>query len=120
MGHYLAEQNGKSGERYILGNKDMSLKEILQLLSKITGIPAPKIQIPYPIALTAAYFDFFIKGKLLGKEPGIPLEGVKMAKKKMFFDSSKAIRELGLPQTPVDIALKKAVDWFHENGYVKK
>jgi len=119
-GHWLAEQKGKSGERYILGNKNMSLKEILDLLSKLTGMPCPKIKIPYPIALTAAYCDYVLSGIILRKEPRIPFEGVKMAKKKMFFDSSKAIRELGLPQTPVEVALEKAVKWFTENGYVKK
>ena len=118
-GHWLAEQKGKSGEKYILGNKNMSLKEILDELSKITGISSPKIKIPYPIALTAAYFDRAISGWILQREPRIPFEGVKMARKKMFFDSSKAIRELGLPQTPVNTALEKAVNWFKENGYVK-
>jgi dihydroflavonol-4-reductase len=118
-GHWLAEQKGKSGERYILGNKNMTLKDILDMLSNITGIPSPKFKIPYPIALFAAYCDYGISGVLLRKEPRIPFEGVKMAKKKMFFDSSKAVRELGLPQTPVDVALKKAVNWFKENNYVK-
>jgi len=118
-GHLLAAEKGRIGEKYILGNRDLTLREIFTLLEKISGIPAPKIRLPYTPILLAAYINDALS-RLTGKEPLIPLNGVLMSKKFMFFDSSKAIRELGLPQTPVIEALTKAVAWFRANGYVRR
>lgn len=118
-GHLLAAEKGKVGERYILGNKNLMLKEILDLLEKITGIPAPKFKIPYWIAYSAGFFTTALSC-LTGKEPAVPLDGVKMAREIMFYDSSKAVRELGMPQSSVESALEKAVRFFKENGYIEK
>lgn len=118
-GHILASEKGKIGERYILGNRDMTLKEILETLQEITGLPAPKFRIPYPIALAAGIVSQFIADHITHSPPAVPLPGVRMAKYKMFFDSSKAVRELGLPQHSVKEALKEAVEWYKENGYVR-
>ena len=114
-GHILAEEKGKPGERYILGNKNMSLKEILLALEKITGIPAPSIKMPYWIAYAAGMACEAVSNMITQKPPAVPLAGVKMAKYFMYFDSSKAIRELGLPQNPVENALIQSVQWFQEN-----
>ncbi|MGH7975780.1 MAG: hopanoid-associated sugar epimerase [Limisphaerales bacterium] len=121
MGHILAAEKGKIGERYILGNADgnWTMREMLLALEKITGIPAPKMKVPYWIALTAAHMDEKISA-ITGKPPKAPLAGVKMAKYKMWFNPAKAIRELGLPQTPPNQALADAVEWFRANGYMKK
>jgi dihydroflavonol-4-reductase len=113
-GHLLALQKGKSGERYILGNQNLSLKQILDELSQITGLRAPARSIPVWIPLSVAWIDETILTKF-GKKPSIPVDGVRMSKQPMYYDASKAIRELGLPQTPIRIALKDAVDWFQEN-----
>jgi dihydroflavonol-4-reductase len=118
-GHILAAEKGRIGEKYILGNRDLTLREIFTLLEEISGIPAPKIRLPHTPILLAAYINEGLS-RITGREPLIPLNGVLMSKKFMFFDSSKAIRELGLPQTPVTEALTKAVAWFRANGYVKK
>jgi len=115
-GHILAERAGRIGEKYILGNTNLTLREIFGLLEQITGIPAPKIRLPYVPILLAAYVNEGI-ARITGKEPLIPLTGVRMAAKFMFFDSSKAVRELGLPQTSVRDALQRAVDWIRKNGY---
>ncbi len=114
-GHILAEEKGKPGERYILGNKNMSLKEILLALEKITGIPAPSIKMPYWVAYAAGLACEVASNLITQKPPAVPLAGVKMAKYFMYFDSSKAIRELGLPQNPVENALSQSVQWFQEN-----
>jgi dihydroflavonol-4-reductase len=116
-GNLLAAEKGRSGERYVLGNQDITLKGILDILEEITGLPAPRFQIPYGVAYGAAQIDTLIFGTILRQEPHIPLEGVKMARKYMYFDSNKAIRELGLPQSPIKDALRRAVDWFRANGY---
>lgn len=116
-GHLLAAARGRVGQKYILGNRDMTLKEILEILAGITGMPAPRVRIPYSVALAAAYGDRLVNEWILRRAPGIPLEGVRMSHKKMFFDASKAVRELGLPQSPVEDALRRAVEWFRENGY---
>ena len=116
-GHILAEEKGKSGERYILGNKNMSLKEILLALEKITGIQAPSIKMPYWVAYAAGLACETVSNLITQKPPAIPLAGVKMAKYFMYFDSSKAIRELGLPQNSVENALSQSVKWFQENRH---
>jgi len=118
-GHILAAEKGGIGEKYILGNRNLTLREIFALLEDISGVPAPKVRLPYTPILLAAYVNQALS-RLTGREPLIPLNGVLMARKFMFFDSSKAIRELGLPQTPVAEALAKAVAWFRANGYVKR
>ncbi|GLI33348.1 hopanoid-associated sugar epimerase [Desulforhabdus amnigena] len=117
QGHLLAMEKGHVGEKYILGNQNLTLEEIFKLLEKISGIPAPRIRLPYVPILILAYVSKALS-VVTRKEPVIPFEGVKMARKYMFFDPSKAVRELGLPQTPVKEALTEAVDWFRENGYV--
>lgn len=118
-GHLLAAEKGRVGEKYILGNRNMTLEEILTTLSELTGKRGPYGKIPYGLVLGIASVNEFVVGKLLRREPGIPLEGVLMAKKKMFFNPSKAVRELGLPQTPVEEALERAVRWFCDHGYAR-
>ena len=112
-GHLLALEKGHTGDRYILGNHNLTLQQILHQLAQITGLPAPKKQIPYWIPYTVAWIDEKILASL-GKKPSIALDGVKMSRQKMFYDSTKAISELGLPQSPIDAALKNAVDWFQQ------
>lgn len=113
-GHLLALEKGKTGERYILGNQNLTLKEILDKLAKITGIPAPKNTVPAWLPLSVAWIDEKILAPL-GKTPSVPLDGVRMSTQKMYYDPSKAVKELGLPQTPIETALKDAVDWFKKN-----
>ena len=117
-GHILAEQKGRVGERYILGNRNMSLREILLTLEKITGRPAPGIQMPYWVAYGAGWVCEIISDFITRKPPAIPLGGVKMAKHKMYFDASKAVRELGLPQHSVEQALEDAVNWMRGRGII--
>jgi dihydroflavonol-4-reductase len=119
-GHLLAADRGKVGERYILGHRNLTLKQIFSILAEITKIPAPRVRLPYRLILPLAYANQWLSNRITKKPPRIPLEGVKMARRHMFFDSSKAIRELGLPQSPIEQALERAVTWFIENGYVKK
>jgi dihydroflavonol-4-reductase len=117
-GHVLAAEKGRVGEKYILGNRDMTLKEIFDALSRLTGIPSPAVRLPHWVPLAAAAVDT-LASRLTGRQPRVPLEGVRMSRHTMFFDAGKAIRELGLPQTPVEEALGRAVAWFRENGYVR-
>jgi len=119
LGHILALKKGKAGERYILGNKNLSFHEILLLLEEITGLKAPGLKLPYSFALIAAYINEIFSDYITGKPPIVPLGGVKMAKYFMYFDSSKAVKELGLPQNPIKKALEDAVSWYREKGYVK-
>lgn len=119
-GHLLAAERGLVGEKYILGNENLTLQQILQLLAELTGRPAPRWKIPYALALGVAYADAALARLLSGREPFVPPVGVKLSRKKMFFAAGKAVRVLNLPQTPVREALHKAVRWFAENGYVKK
>ena len=114
-GHILAEEKGRLGERYILGNKNMSLKEILLALETLTGLKAPRIKMPYWVAYAAGLACEWASDNITHQPPSVPLAGVKMAKYFMYFDPSKAIRELGLPQNPVENALGQAVHWFKEN-----
>ena len=114
-GHLLAEEKGIPGERYILGNKNMSLKEILLALEKITRIPAPSVKMPYWVAWMAGWVSEAVADHITHKPPAVPLAGVKMARYHMYFDASKAVRELGLPQNPVEDALRAAVQWFESH-----
>lgn len=116
-GHLLAAKRGRIGERYILGNRNMTLKQILDALAVITGHPAPRIRLPHAVALAAGYLDEWF-ARLTGKEPSIPIEGVKMSRHRMFVESDKAQRELGYAPSSVEAALERAVRWYEENGYV--
>jgi len=118
-GHILALEKGRVGSRYLLGHQNLTLREILEILARITGIKAPSFNIPIPLAMCAGYVDQFVEGTILGQHPRIPVSAVKAARKFRHFDCSLAVRELGLPQTPVEIAFEKAVNWFKENGYVR-
>lgn len=116
-GHLLALQRGKTGDRYILGNQNLTLKQLLDQLAQLTGMSAPKYTVPAWLPLSVAWIDERILAPL-GKTPDVPLDGVRMARQKMYYDASKAVRELGLPQSPLEKALKDAVDWFVKQGYV--
>ena len=120
-GHILAAEKGRVGERYILGHGagNWTMKEAFDVLAQITGLPAPRFKVPYGVALLAAHISERI-ANVTGKPPKAPLAGVRMAKYKMFFSPAKAIRELGLPQTPPEQALRDAVEWFLDRGYVRK
>lgn len=114
-GHILAWQKGRTGERYILGNRNVTLKEMLDMLANITGKSAPRIAIPHFIPLTAAYVDEMILGRYFGKTPQLSVYSVQMSQKAMYYDAAKAVRELGLPQNPIEDALRKAIEWFQKN-----
>lgn len=120
VGHILAAEKGRLGERYILGNIDgnWTMKDAFAVLAEITGLPAPKFRVPFAVALAAAHVDETIS-RFTGKPPKAPVGGVRMARYKMFFNPAKAVRELGLPQTPPKQALADAVEWFRVRGYVK-
>ena len=117
-GHILAAEKGRVGERYILGNRNLSIKECFSILERITGIPSPKRKVPYFMALTAG----FIRERIIrGSSPSFVLQDVDSAKAGRlywYFDSSKAVRELGFPQTPVEESLKKTIKWFRDNSYI--
>lgn len=118
-GHLLALERGRTGEKYILGNQNLTLEQIFRILEQISAVPAPRVRLPYrPILVLARIFDLL--SRATKREPPFPYEGVRMAAKRMFFDSSKAVAELGLPQTSVETALGDAVTWFRENGYVRR
>jgi dihydroflavonol-4-reductase len=116
-GHLKALEKGRSGERYILGGENLTLKQILDMLGKITGLPSPKIKLPYMFAFAAGVFGEMITGRMLHGEPRATLDTVRMGKKKMFANSYKAERELGWKIVPVEDALRRAVEWFRGNGY---
>jgi dihydroflavonol-4-reductase len=116
-GHVLAAERGRIGERYILGGRNLTLKEMLDMLAVASGRPAPRWKIPYAVAYAAGCVDAGIS-RALGREPQIPLDGVRMSRHKMFVDASKAERELGFAPGPVEGALERAVEWYETNGYV--
>jgi dihydroflavonol-4-reductase len=116
-GHLLVAEKGKIGERYLLGAENLTLKQVLDTLEKITGLSAPTLKIPHGVALGVAYAST-IFSRLIGEEPQIPIEGVKIARHKMFVDCSRAKRELGFQPGPVAAALERAVRWYEGNGYV--
>ena len=118
-GTILAGERGVPGERYILGHQNLTLQQMLRMLAEITGLPAPKVQMPYAAAYLAVGVENLI-ANALHRAPAHPFEGVKMARHKMFFDASKAVNALGLPQSPVQDALARAVEWFRANNYVKQ
>ena len=116
-GHARAFEKGRSGERYILGGENLTLKQILDKLGKITGLPSPRMKLPYVFAFAAGVIDEAITGGILKREPRATVDTVRMGKKKMFATSAKAERELGWRVVPVDDALQRAVEWFRANGY---
>lgn len=117
-GHIAALEKGRSGERYILGGENLSLKQILDKLGKITGLPSPKVKLPYIFAFATGVIDETITGRMLNKEPRATVDAVRMGKKMMFASSAKAEHELGWKVVPVDDALSRAVQWFRTNSYV--
>jgi dihydroflavonol-4-reductase len=117
-GHLLVSERGKIGERYLLGAENLTLKGLLDVLAGITGLRAPGMKIPHGVALGVAYVESAFS-RLIGKEPQIPVEGVRIAQHKMFVDCSRAPRELGFQPGPVASALDRAVRWYQANGYVK-
>ena len=117
VGHLLVAQHGRTGERYLLGAENLTLKGLLDVLAGITGLPAPRMKIPHGVALGVAYVESALS-RMLGREPQIPVEGVKIAQHKMFVDASRAVRELGFQPGSVTAALERAVQWYLANGYV--
>jgi dihydroflavonol-4-reductase len=118
--HADALTRGSPGRRYILGGEDLTLKAILDRMSAISGVPSPRFRIPYHAAATYAFFEEWITGRILGREPRATLEEVRMGRKKMFASSERAQRELGFRVVPVDAALAAAIGWFRANGYAPK
>jgi dihydroflavonol-4-reductase len=116
-GHLLAAERGRIGERYILGGRNLTLKEVLDMLAAISGLRAPRWKFPHAAAYAAAGVDAVVSS-VMGREPQIPLEGVRMARHKMFVDASKATRELGFTPGPIEEALARAVRWYETNGYL--
>ena len=116
-GHVFALEKGMRGERYILGGENLTLKQILDKLAAITGLPSPKVRVPYVMALATGVVDEIVTGRIRGKEPRATIDAVRMGRKKMFVSSAKAERELRWKCEPVDHALRRAVDWFRANGY---
>ena len=117
-GHVAALEKGRSGERYILGGENLTLKQILDKLGMITGLPSPRVKLPYIFAFATGVIDEVITGRMLQKEPRATIDTVRMGAKMMFASSTKAERELGWKIVPVEDALRRAVDWFRANGYV--
>lgn len=118
-GHLLAAERGRVGERYILGNQNLSLRAILELLADLTGLEAPTRRLPHWIPIAYAAVDTTL-ARILPRQPRVALEAARLARYTMFFDPTKAVRELGLPQTPVEAPLGRAVAWFRDNGYVTR
>jgi dihydroflavonol-4-reductase len=116
-GHAAALEKGRSGERYILGGENLTLKQILDRLAAITGLPSPRVRLPYAVALASGIVDTVVTGVMLRREPRVTIDAVRMGRKKMFVSSAKAERELGWKSVSVDDALRRAVQWFHDNGY---
>jgi dihydroflavonol-4-reductase len=118
-GHLAAYERGTAGERYILGNENLSLREMLERLARISGRPAPRLRLPRIVPLAYAGLGEFVLARV-GIAPDVPFESVRMAKQRMFYDSTKAVRELNLPQSSVTAALTDAVRWFTEHGYLAR
>jgi len=116
-GHVMALEKGRPGERYILGGENLTLKQILDKLGAITGLPSPRVKLPYFFAFATGFVDEAITGRVLGREPRATVDTVRMGKKKMFASSDKAARELGWKIVLVEDALRRAVEWFRGNGY---
>ena len=119
-GHVLAMEKGMPGQRYLLGTRNVTLKEVFFMLQELTGRPAPRWRTPYWLAMGAAYLDQLVEGKLLRREPWIPLEGLRVSTAPMYVNCQKAVDELGQPQSSVEAALEKAVHWFNAHGYTSR
>jgi dihydroflavonol-4-reductase len=117
--HALALTTGRPGRTYILGGENLTLKQILDKMSAITGIPSPTVKIPIAVAATYAFFEEWITGRIRGREPRATLEEVRMGRKKMFASSARAQQELGFRIVPVYEAMRAAIDWFRANGCAK-
>ena len=118
-GHLLAMEKARPGERYILGGENLTLKQILDRLSALTGLPSPRMKVPHAVALGFAVFDQFFTGVVMRKEPRATIDAVRMGRKKMFASSARAERELGYQAASVDEALRRAIEWFQAHGYVE-
>jgi dihydroflavonol-4-reductase len=118
-GHWLAAERGQVGARYILGDRNLTLKQLLQILSALSGRPMPRLRLPHAVPFLAALADSLVS-RVFRRPPRIPLEGVRLARHKMFVDSAKARRELGFQPSPLEAALERAIRWYSENGYVKE
>jgi len=118
-GHLLAMEKARPGERYILGGENLTLKQILDKLAALTGLPSPTMKVPHAVAMGFAAFDQLFTGIIRGKEPRATIDAVKMGRKKMFASSAKAERELGYRIVPVQDALRRAVEWFCTNHYAE-
>jgi dihydroflavonol-4-reductase len=116
LGHLLAAERGRPGENYILGAVNLTLRQMLELLSRMTGRHPPRLKLPHWIPLAIAHLEEPF-ARWLGRDPRVPLNGVRMSKSVMFFDASKAVRELGFPQSPIEPAFERAVNWFSEHDY---
>lgn len=116
-GHILALERGRPGERYILGNMNMNLGQMFKVLEEISGKKAPKIEVPIWLAMGVGYMDEFVEGRLLGRVPFIPVEGLRVSRKPMYVNCDKAVNNLGMPQSAVEDALEKAIRWFRDHGY---
>jgi dihydroflavonol-4-reductase len=118
-GHLFVAEKGKIGERYLLGSENLTLKQVLDTLAHLTGLPAPRLKIPHALALGVAYAETAFS-RLIGREPQIPVEGVKIAQHLMFVDCARTQRELGFQPEPVVAAFERAVRWYEKNGYVSE
>jgi dihydroflavonol-4-reductase len=118
-GHILAMERGRPGQRYLLGNRNVTLKGMFAMLQEATGRRAPRWRAPYWLAMGAGYLDQLVEGRLLKREPRIPLEGLKVAKTPMYVNCQKAVIELGQPQSSVEDAIGKSVKWFIDHGYTR-
>jgi dihydroflavonol-4-reductase len=116
-GHLLAMEKAQPGERYILGGENLTLKQILDKLGAITGLPSPKVKLPYAVALATGVVDTLVVGKIMKREPRVTIDAVRMGRKKMFVTSAKAERELGWNSRPIDESLRRSVEWFRANRY---
>ncbi len=119
-GHWLAAERGRRGERYVLGHRNLTLREILETLAELLGLPAPRIRLPYAVAWAAGVLSTAASNLVTHRPPAIALEAVRMSRRPMFFEASKAVRELGLPQTPVREAFEDALRWFAEHGLISR
>jgi dihydroflavonol-4-reductase len=117
LGHVLAARHGRPGERYILGGANLTMREFLSCLASLTGRKDPWLRLPYAAAWCLGWASTTLSERVTRKGPAIPLEAVRMAKRHMYFDSSKAVRELRLPRTPVREAAREAIEWFSNNGF---
>jgi dihydroflavonol-4-reductase len=119
VGHIAAAERGRTGEKYILGHRNLTLRQIFEMLAAITGMPAPRVKLPHWVPLAVSYVDSSLS-RLSRRRPRVSVDAVRLSRYTMFFDAGKAVRELDLPQTPVEQALERAVAWFREAGYVTR